>query len=437
MKVSRSPGCGSPESRAPASPAGERPFPTRRRHERRPRGARRTTDAVDRRAHRHPRAPHRRDRRDAPRRSRSTAAARRDQERRPHARPTIDLLVVATATPEQPIPHTGAFVGDGLGLRCGSFDLGAACAGFVVRARRRRVDAATPATRARARSSAPRRCRASSTPTTAARASSSATARPPPCSRRRPTTARASSRGTSVATARPPGLLEIPAGGSRLPATAETVAARRALPQDAGPGGVPPRGARASSSRRASTLERAGRRPPTTSTGSSRTRPTSASSKPRRTGSAFRRERTIVNIERYGNTSSASIPLALFEAVDDGRVQRRRPRAHVGLRRRHDVGERAPAMGPAMTRRCGSAFVDGGVARASAARLAVALAPAGHPVGVLLRQRRRRRRRDACRGRAGRRAARRSRCAPTSPTPTRSTPLRRGRDARSGRSTCS
>jgi len=28
-----------------------------------------------------------------------------------------------------------------------------------------------------------------------------------------------------------------------------------------------------------------------------------------------------VNIERYGNTSSASIPLALFEAVDDGRVK--------------------------------------------------------------------------------------------------------------------
>jgi 3-oxoacyl-[acyl-carrier-protein] synthase III len=32
-------------------------------------------------------------------------------------------------------------------------------------------------------------------------------------------------------------------------------------------------------------------------------------------------ERTITNIERYGNTSSASIPLALFEAVDDGRVR--------------------------------------------------------------------------------------------------------------------
>src|SRR6266516_1600962 len=43
----------------------------------------------------------------------------------------IDLLIVATATPEQPVPHTGAFVGDALGLRCGSFDLGAGCAGFV------------------------------------------------------------------------------------------------------------------------------------------------------------------------------------------------------------------------------------------------------------------------------------------------------------------
>jgi 3-oxoacyl-[acyl-carrier-protein] synthase-3 len=27
-----------------------------------------------------------------------------------------------------------------------------------------------------------------------------------------------------------------------------------------------------------------------------------------------------VNIDRYGNTSSASLPLALFEAVDNGQV---------------------------------------------------------------------------------------------------------------------
>ena len=43
----------------------------------------------------------------------------------------IELLIVATSTPEQPIPHTGAFVSDGLGLRCGSFDINVGCAGFV------------------------------------------------------------------------------------------------------------------------------------------------------------------------------------------------------------------------------------------------------------------------------------------------------------------
>ena len=39
-----------------------------------------------------------------------------------------------------------------------------------------------------------------------------------------------------------------------------------------------------------------------------------------RTGIA--RERTLTSIEAYGNTSSASIPLALMPALDDGRVQR-------------------------------------------------------------------------------------------------------------------
>lgn len=43
----------------------------------------------------------------------------------------IDLLVVATATPDQQLPATSAFVQEGLGLRGGAFDLGAACAGFA------------------------------------------------------------------------------------------------------------------------------------------------------------------------------------------------------------------------------------------------------------------------------------------------------------------
>jgi 3-oxoacyl-[acyl-carrier-protein] synthase-3 len=43
----------------------------------------------------------------------------------------VDTLITATATPDQRLPMTSAFVHGGLGLRCGAFDVGAACAGFV------------------------------------------------------------------------------------------------------------------------------------------------------------------------------------------------------------------------------------------------------------------------------------------------------------------
>jgi len=43
----------------------------------------------------------------------------------------VDLLIVATTTPDQPLPQTSALVHEGLGLRCGAFDVSAACAGFV------------------------------------------------------------------------------------------------------------------------------------------------------------------------------------------------------------------------------------------------------------------------------------------------------------------
>ena len=43
----------------------------------------------------------------------------------------VGLLVVATTTPDQALPQTSALVHEGLGLRCGAFDVGAACAGFV------------------------------------------------------------------------------------------------------------------------------------------------------------------------------------------------------------------------------------------------------------------------------------------------------------------
>ncbi len=37
-------------------------------------------------------------------------------------------------------------------------------------------------------------------------------------------------------------------------------------------------------------------------------------------------ERVVINLDRFGNTSSATIPIALSEAVDDGRLE---PGAHV------------------------------------------------------------------------------------------------------------
>jgi 3-oxoacyl-[acyl-carrier-protein] synthase-3 len=32
-------------------------------------------------------------------------------------------------------------------------------------------------------------------------------------------------------------------------------------------------------------------------------------------------DKVMVNVDRYGNTSSASIPLALSQAIDEGRVK--------------------------------------------------------------------------------------------------------------------
>jgi len=44
---------------------------------------------------------------------------------------SIDLLILATETPDALMPATSAAVAGALGARCGSFDLNAACAGFT------------------------------------------------------------------------------------------------------------------------------------------------------------------------------------------------------------------------------------------------------------------------------------------------------------------
>jgi 3-oxoacyl-[acyl-carrier-protein] synthase-3 len=44
---------------------------------------------------------------------------------------SVDLVILATTTPDRPIPATAAFVQAHLGMSCPAFDLNAACAGFV------------------------------------------------------------------------------------------------------------------------------------------------------------------------------------------------------------------------------------------------------------------------------------------------------------------
>jgi 3-oxoacyl-[acyl-carrier-protein] synthase-3 len=43
----------------------------------------------------------------------------------------IDLIIVATVTPDMPMPATAVFVQQKIGAACPSFDLSAACAGFI------------------------------------------------------------------------------------------------------------------------------------------------------------------------------------------------------------------------------------------------------------------------------------------------------------------
>jgi 3-oxoacyl-[acyl-carrier-protein] synthase-3 len=44
---------------------------------------------------------------------------------------SIDALVLSTTTPDRTVPATSATVQHALGLRCGAFDINAACSGFV------------------------------------------------------------------------------------------------------------------------------------------------------------------------------------------------------------------------------------------------------------------------------------------------------------------
>jgi len=230
----------------------------------------------------------------------------------------IDLLIVATATPEQLIPHTGAFVGDGLGVRCGSFDLNAGCAGFVYElvvgaslltaGNLEHVLVIGAETLSRVTDPTDRG--------TCILFGDGAAAMVLSASPDDGLGLLAWDLGCDGSAA---GLLEVPAGGSRRPTSAETVANREHYLKMAGQE-VFRRAVRIVVESASNALERGG-------IGIDDVRwfaPHQANV--RIIEAAGNRlgipaERTLVNIDRYGNTSAASIPLVLAEAADDGRLQ--------------------------------------------------------------------------------------------------------------------
>ncbi len=228
----------------------------------------------------------------------------------------IDLMIVATVTPEQPIPHTGAFVGETLGLQCGSFDMNAACAGFVyelvvgagmVQMGYDRVLLIGAETLSRIIDPLDR--------TTTVIFGDGAGAAVLAPTRETPGML-AWDLGCDGSAA---ALLEVPAGGSRLPASAATVANGDHYLKMAGQE-VFRRAVRVVVESATVTLDRAGVKPEDIAwfvPHQANLRIIDAAAN--RLG--IEADRTLVNIDRYGNTSSASIPLALFEAVDDGRVK--------------------------------------------------------------------------------------------------------------------
>jgi 3-oxoacyl-[acyl-carrier-protein] synthase-3 len=245
-----------------------------------------------------------------------TAAAAQAIKRAGLSPADIDLLIVATATPEQPLPHTGAFVGDALGLRCGSFDVSAACAGFVYElvvgasmllAGYEHVLLVGAETLSRIVDPEDRSTLVLFGDGAGAAVLARSTEKPGLL---------AWDLGCDGSAA---GLLEVPAGGSRRPASAQTVDERGHYLKMAGQE-VFRRAVRAVVDSASATLRRGG----VDAADVAWFVPHQANARiieaaGNRLG--FDPERTLVNIDRYGNTSSASIPLALFEAVDDGRVR--------------------------------------------------------------------------------------------------------------------
>jgi 3-oxoacyl-[acyl-carrier-protein] synthase III len=227
----------------------------------------------------------------------------------------IGLCIVATCTSEQPIPPTSSFVQEGLGLRCGAFDIDAACSGFVYAMVAGASMVATGAFR-------PVLVIGAETLTRVV----------DPLDR---STVILFGDGAGAVVLAPSddvgllawdlgcdgsltGLLGIPAGGSRLPTSDETVAGgEHWLKMDGRE--VFRRAVRVIVDSARLTLEQAG----VTADDIALFVPHQANLRiidSAATKLGLPPERTFVNIDRYGNTSAASVPIALAEAGEEGRL---------------------------------------------------------------------------------------------------------------------
>jgi 3-oxoacyl-[acyl-carrier-protein] synthase III len=230
----------------------------------------------------------------------------------------IDLLVLSTATPEKVLPTTAAIVQDGIGLRCGAMDVNAACSGFVYAM----VTAAAFLGTGQYRN--------------VLVVGAETVSRIIDQQDRATVVLFGDGAGAAVLQVAPPDggallswdlgcdgsaahILHIPAGGSKLPASAETVANRDHYLKMEGRE-VFKRAVRAVLATTDKTLTQAG----VTADDVDVFVPHQANVRiieAARQRLGIPRAKTVINIDRFGNTSSASIPLALFEAVEDGRVR--------------------------------------------------------------------------------------------------------------------
>jgi 3-oxoacyl-[acyl-carrier-protein] synthase-3 len=227
----------------------------------------------------------------------------------------IGCCIVATCTSEQPIPPTSSFVQDALGLRCGAFDIDAACSGFV-------YALVAGAALASAGAMGPVLVIGSETITRVV----------DPTDR---STVILFGDGAGAVVLTPSdevgllawdlgcdgsltGLLGVPAGGSRLPTSPQTLAAGDNWLKMEGRE-VFRRAVRVIVDSARTTLDQAG----VAADDVALFIPHQANLRIIDSAAAkigLPPERVFVNIDRYGNTSAASVPIALAEAADAGRL---------------------------------------------------------------------------------------------------------------------